>query len=219
MKRFRESGAWEYFGKSLSLNTVRRWIEKCNLKLYYVKRKAFINCVQKLVLWAQSHGTKYNGSMFSGQTSRQVQKPASVMVRGCISAHGMGESAYMWRYHWYGGLCWNIETYAAVKTTTFPKNSMSISAGQCQVSLQELQQRSFVGIECLCLAGLHAVQICLRFNMYRVSWRGESDNRPRTAEQLKSCIHQKYSTCTTATIDTFSCQTKHWKSFYWRLHF
>ena len=46
-----------------------------------------------------------------------------------------GWSAYMWRYHWCGGLCWNFgETYAAVKTMTFPRNSMSISAGQCQAS-------------------------------------------------------------------------------------
>ena len=35
--------AWEYFGKSLSLNIVRRCIKKCNLKLYYAKWKAFIN--------------------------------------------------------------------------------------------------------------------------------------------------------------------------------
>ena len=31
--------AREHFGKSLSLNTVRRCIKKCNLKLYYAKRK------------------------------------------------------------------------------------------------------------------------------------------------------------------------------------
>ena len=31
--------AQEYFGKSLSLNTVRRCIKKCNLKLYYAKRQ------------------------------------------------------------------------------------------------------------------------------------------------------------------------------------
>ena len=38
--------AREYFGKSLSLNTVHRCIKKCNLKLYYAERKAFINFVQ-----------------------------------------------------------------------------------------------------------------------------------------------------------------------------
>ena len=49
--------AREYFGKSLSLNTVHRCIKKCNLKLYYAKRKAFINFAQKRrrVLWARSH--------------------------------------------------------------------------------------------------------------------------------------------------------------------
>ena len=35
--------AREYFGKSLSLNTVRCCIKKCNLKLYYAKRMAFMN--------------------------------------------------------------------------------------------------------------------------------------------------------------------------------
>ena len=56
-------------------------------------------------------GPKYSGNVFSGQTSphfsqilcakdekehpdshqQKVQKPASVMVWGCISAHGMGD--------------------------------------------------------------------------------------------------------------------------------
>ena len=46
-----------------------------------------------------------------------------------------GWSAYMWRYHWCKGLCWNFgETYAVIKAMTFPRNSMCISAGQCQVS-------------------------------------------------------------------------------------
>ena len=49
--------ARENFGKSLSLNTDRHCIKKCNLKLYYLKRKASINYVQKChqVLWAQSN--------------------------------------------------------------------------------------------------------------------------------------------------------------------
>ena len=37
--------ALEYFGKSLSLNTVKN--KKCNLKLYHAKRKAFNNFAQK----------------------------------------------------------------------------------------------------------------------------------------------------------------------------
>ena len=49
--------AWEYFGKLSSLNTVRHLIKKCNLKLYYAKRKAFIHFVLKhrRVLWTRSH--------------------------------------------------------------------------------------------------------------------------------------------------------------------
>ena len=102
--------AREYFEKSLSLNTVRRCIKEYNLKLYYVKRKAFINNFgqkRHRVLWAQSHlRLKHSGNVFSGQTSphfslflgethigcakdekdqpdpyqRKLQKPAFVMV-------------------------------------------------------------------------------------------------------------------------------------------
>ena len=63
---------------------------------------------------------------------RKVQKPASVMVWGCISAHDMGDlhicegsidaEAYVYVMN-FG------ETYAAVKMTNFPSNPMSISAG------------------------------------------------------------------------------------------
>ena len=42
--------------------------------------------------------------------------------------------------------------------------------------LYKLQQRGFIGIECVCLTGLPAVQICLLLKMYGASWRRESDN-------------------------------------------
>ena len=42
--------------------------------------------------------------------------------------------------------------------------------------LHESQQRGFVDIECMCLTGLPAVQICVLLKMYRASWGGESDN-------------------------------------------
>ena len=65
--------AREYFGKSLSLNTVRRCRHKSISKLYYAKRKAFINFSQKHrrvlgpeVIW---DGPKDSGNVFSGQTS------------------------------------------------------------------------------------------------------------------------------------------------------
>ena len=61
-----------------------------------------------------------------------------------ISAHGMSDqhickgtiNAGLFFFFFFAqGFCWNFgETYAAVKMTTFPRNSMSISAGQCQAS-------------------------------------------------------------------------------------
>ncbi len=49
--------AQEYFQKPLSVNTVRRAICRCQLKLYHAKRKPYVNMVQKRrrVLWAKAH--------------------------------------------------------------------------------------------------------------------------------------------------------------------
>ena len=115
--------AWEYFGKLFSLNTVRRCIKKCNLKLYHAKRKEFIHFLQKRrQLWSRSHlrwtKRQWKRVLWSDESTFQlvfgknrnrilrakdekdaiqtvsqqkVQKPASLMVWGCISAHGMGD--------------------------------------------------------------------------------------------------------------------------------
>ncbi len=108
--------AQEYFQKPLSVNTNRRAICRCQLKLYHAKSKPYVNMVQKrrCVLWAKAHlkWTLFqSGKVFYGQTSpnltflleitdaclrakeegdlpasyqRSVQKPASLMVWGCI---------------------------------------------------------------------------------------------------------------------------------------
>ncbi len=114
--------AQEYFQKPLSVNTVRRAICRCQLKLYHAKRKPFVNMVQKhcsalwdkahlkrtvskwkSVLWSDeskfdilvgNHGrcvlrTKEEGDLPACYQS-SVQKPASLMVWGCISAYSMG---------------------------------------------------------------------------------------------------------------------------------
>ncbi len=49
--------AQEYFQKLLSVNTIRRAICRCQLKLYHAKRKPYLNMVQKRhrVLWAKAH--------------------------------------------------------------------------------------------------------------------------------------------------------------------
>ena len=114
--------AQEHFRKPLSVNTVCRYIRKCNLKLYYAKQKPFINNTQKRrqLLWARAHlrwtDAKWKSVLWSDESTfqivfgkcgrrvlrtkeekdhpdcygRKVQKPASVMVWGCVSASGMG---------------------------------------------------------------------------------------------------------------------------------
>ncbi len=49
--------AQEYFQKPLSVNTIRRAICRCQLKLYHAKRKPYVNMVQKRrrVLWTKAH--------------------------------------------------------------------------------------------------------------------------------------------------------------------
>ncbi len=48
--------AQEYFQKPLSVNTIRRAICRCQLKLHHAKRKPYVNMVQKRcrVLWAKA---------------------------------------------------------------------------------------------------------------------------------------------------------------------
>ena len=116
--------AWaqEHFRKPLAVNTVCGYICKCKLKLYYAKRKPYINNTQKRrrLLWARAHlrwtDAKWKSVLWSDESTfqiifgncgrcvlwakeekehldcyqRKVQKPASVMVWGCVSAHGMG---------------------------------------------------------------------------------------------------------------------------------
>ncbi len=112
----------EYFQKPLSVNTIRRAICRCQLKLYHAKRKPYVKMVQKRcrVLWAKAHlkwtVSKWKSVLWSDESKfdilvgnhgrrvlrvkeegdlpvchqRSVQKPASLMVWGCISAYGMG---------------------------------------------------------------------------------------------------------------------------------
>ncbi len=113
--------AQEYFQKPLSVNTIRRAICRCQLKLYHAKSKPYVNMVQKRrrVLWAKAHlkltVSKWKSILWSDESKfdilvgnhrrrvlrakeegdlpachqHSVQKPASLMVWGCISAYGM----------------------------------------------------------------------------------------------------------------------------------
>ncbi len=108
--------AQEYFQKPLSVNTIRRAICRCQLKLYHAKRKPYVNMVQKRhrvlswtvskwksVLWSDeskfdtlvgNHGRRVLRAKEEGDLpacyQRSVQKWASLMVWGCISVYGMG---------------------------------------------------------------------------------------------------------------------------------
>ncbi len=90
--------AQEYIQKSLSVNTIRHAICRCQLKLYHAKSKPYVNMVQKhrRVLWAESkfdiivgiHGRRVLRAKEEGDPPAchqcSVQKPASLMVWGCI---------------------------------------------------------------------------------------------------------------------------------------
>uniref|UniRef100_A0A9J8BAA2 Tc1-like transposase DDE domain-containing protein n=1 Tax=Cyprinus carpio carpio TaxID=630221 RepID=A0A9J8BAA2_CYPCA len=90
--------AQEYFQKTLSVNTIHRAIRRCRLKHYRSKKKPYLNMIQKRrhFLWAKAHlkwtVAKDNPSCYQ----RSVQKPASLMVWGCMSACGMG-SLHIWK--------------------------------------------------------------------------------------------------------------------------
>ncbi len=115
--------AQEYFQKPLSVNTIRRAICRCQLKLYHAKWKPHVNMVQKRrrVLWAKAHlkwtvskckSVQILHSCWKSWTlypkkegdlppchQRSVQKPASLMVWGCISAYGMGSLHFFGRHY------------------------------------------------------------------------------------------------------------------------
>ncbi len=110
--------AQEYFQKPLPVNTIRRAICRCQLKLYHAKSNLYVNMVQKphCVLWAKAHlkltVSKWKSVLWSDDIlvgnngrcvlrakeegdlpacyQRSVQNPASLMVWWCISAYGIG---------------------------------------------------------------------------------------------------------------------------------
>ena len=94
-------------------------IYKCKLKLYHAKRKPYFTNIQNhsRLLWARAHlrwTEQWKSVLWSDESmfqivfenhgrcvlwakedcpdcyQRKVQKPASVLVWGCVSAHGMG---------------------------------------------------------------------------------------------------------------------------------
>ena len=196
--------AREYFGKSLSLNTACSCIQTWNLNLYYAKRKAFNNFAQnhRQVLWAKStfqlvfqkKGRRIprvkDEKDHPDCYQQKMQKPDSMMVWGWISAHSMGD------LHICEGTI-DVEAFVGIlERHMLPSRRqfsqelhVYISRTMPGLILHELQQRGFVGKECVCLTGLPAVQICLLLKMYGSSWRGESDNADHRLLSSSSLVY------------------------------
>ena len=127
----------------------------------------------------------------------KVQKPASVMVWGMHRCPRHGWSAYMWKYHWWGGLSLNFGE------TMLPSRLRLIPGTQCLFQLDNArphsarQQRGFIGIKCA----------------WSVSyWKCMADEenqttRPWTVVQLNTPRIGKNSTWKIAIIDIISLQT------------
>ena len=218
--------AQEHFRKPLSVNTVRRNICKCKLKLYYAKWKPYINNTQKRhrLLWARAHlrwtDAKWKSVLWSDKSTfqivfgkcgrcvlrtkeekdhpdcykRKVQKPASVMVWGCISAQGMGN------LHICEGTI-NAERYIQVleqhmlpskrclfhgRTCLFQQDNAKPHSA-CVTTAWLCSKRVRVLPWPVCGPDLSPIE-----NVWHIMKRKIRQRRPRTVEQLKLYIKQEW---------------------------
>ncbi len=150
--------AQEYFQKPLSVNTIRRAICRCQLKLYHAKRKLYVNMVQKRsrILWAKAHlkwtVSKWKSVLWSdeskfdilvGNHRRRVLRakeegdlPACYQRSKVSISDGMGVHKCIQ----YGQLacfgrhyeCWKV--YKGFRAAYAPLQMTCISAGQCKTT-------------------------------------------------------------------------------------
>lgn len=218
--------AQDHFKTTLSATTIRRYIIKCNLNLYYAKRKPFINKIQKRrrLLWSRAHlkwrVSKWNSVLWSdestfqvvmGQQGRRVlrtkeekdhpdcyqrkaQKPASVMVWGCISANGMGN------LHICKGTI-NAERYIEVlEQHMLPSRQRLFRGRPCIFQQDNARPHSAKvtkawlhskGVRVLdwpaCSPDLSPIE-----NVWRIMKRRIRQRRPYTVEQLKLYIKEEW---------------------------
>ena len=141
-------------------------------------RKTVETCSLVRLTWFHTFQLVFgkNGERFCAKNDHPDQRKPVTNAKtslcdgmGVHQCPGHGWSAYMWRYHWCRGLRWNFgETYAAIKTTNFSQElHVYFSRTMPGLILHSYNSVAFIGIECVCLTGLPAVQICL---LLKMSW-------------------------------------------------
>ena len=232
--RNRHSTTWarENFRKIVTQPQSAAASGKCNLKFYYAKRKTFLcrNAAEfsgPQVIWDWPKRVEICQNSFwekriSDSTCQRWKRPSRLLPTksaknslcdgmGCIRAYGMGD------LHISKG---TIDAEAYVGDICCCQDDFSqelhvyLNRTMPGLVLHELQPRGLVGIECVCLTRLPAVQICLLLKVYGAWWRGCAIHfqiPPTTdcwaAQVLSTPRTCKHSTCKTATIDIFSSQT------------
>ena len=133
-------------------------------------------------------GPKDSENVFSSQTSPHFSlflgKSAKTSHCDGMEVHQCprhGWYVYMWRYHW---CCLQNNDFTQELHVYFNRTMPGLI-------LHELQKCGYVGIECVRLTGLPAVQISLLLKIYDASCRGEPDNGDHGTLSSSSLVYTK----------------------------
>ena len=235
--------ALEYVGKSLSFNTICHCIKNCNLKLYYAKMKTFTHFAQKPqsylgpkssemekrqwkhVLWSDESAYFWGKRMLHSLCQRWKKNIQTVTNKKCKNQplwwYGSASVATAWviciyvkvplmqklRLEFWRDICCHQDDFSQELHANFSRTMPGLI-------LHELQQRGFVGRECVCLTGLPALPaLAWSVSYWKCMPHHEEENQTAVttdcwaAHVLYTPGMGKNFTCKTATIEIFSSQT------------